>query len=1019
MFVTFVMCALLPVVALALISYLQVNRHLRAQTLDSLRHGIKFQTKAVNDRLQSLEKDLSMVGSWIGKHPLQRERALDERLRAELEEGFRSITLISGSGQLQPILNRSAINSWSLSADDYKHLATCQTLLAERETPASKPAIFMLQLIDLESFESGLLVAEILPDYLWTSMELENLPQDAHFFVLDSSSRVLFSSRSELVEFTDGLIANTRTSTIGHFEFNDRKEKYIASYSQLFLKPQYKLSHWTLIFFKSKSHVFSPLSRFKKIFPLFILLTLILVLWLSGVNIRRNLIPIGALKNGARQIARKNFHKPVTIQSGDEFEELSLAFNDMSRQLERQFNELKLSAELGEQITSIISTDALCAATLNLIRRYLAFDAGAVLLLDEEKRTHILAGSFGFSRQEMVGLQKLPFAAGMTKPYRIVPSCNTPEKEDQPTDNNMNPFRPLHFEHLMCVPLFYESRLLGNMLLLHRNSQWTDAENRNDLLSGIAAQLAVRFTNISAFRKIKESEERFRKAFEHSAAGMLLTSTDGKFLKVNSLFCKMVGYTDSDLLSKSYMEMIYSEDLDRCRISLDRIAKGEIDADAFEARFVHRNGKEIWTFICTSLLKSISGEPLHFITLVQDLSLQKQAQHEKQQLEAQLIQAQKLESLGTLAGGIAHDFNNILSGISGYTQLSLLAADGNETIRSNLEEVMNATGRATELVKQILTFSRQSEPEKKPLQISLLIKEALKLLRATIPSHIEIIQHISNEPGVVLADPTQIHQVVMNLCTNAYHAIEELNSGTIRVDLTHESRLPEGLISHGVKKSPMQKTGAYFKLTISDTGCGMEPEVLKRIFEPYYSTKEKGKGTGLGLSVVHGIIKEHDGIIDVRSKPGKGTTFDIFFPKSPSTCTAASAAQKKFPTGCERILFVDDEADITRISQAMLSQLGYTVTCKNDPLNALKTFKEGPFEYDLVITDMSMPKMTGDILSAEIFNIRPEMPIILTTGYNQIKKQQQNVRPIFKDYLMKPVTFERLAFTVRNILDGS
>ncbi len=383
------------------------------------------------------------------------------------------------------------------------------------------------------------------------------------------------------------------------------------------------------------------------------------------------------------------------------------------------------------------------------------------------------------------------------------------------------------------------------------------------------------------------------------------------------------------------------------------------------------------------------------------------------QSERQLQQVMKLQAIGTLAGGIAHDFNNILFPIVGYTELTMDDIPEDCQARKNLEEILKATHRAKELVQQILTFSRQGCQERKPLKIQFLIKEALKLLRATIPSSIEIESNVDEDCGPIKGDPTQIHQVIMNLCTNAYHAMQatggKLEVGLKQVAISYERSL----------ERVGMKVGPHLELTVKDAGHGMEPEVLERIFEPYYTTKEQGKGTGLGLSVIHGIIKNHGGDISVTSKPGKGTEFTVYLPViddvDEETEIVASAGATR---GSERILLIDDEKQIIDMEQQILERLGYKVTPKTDSEEALEEFAALPDRFDLVITDMTMPKMTGDQLARKLMEIKPNIPVILCTGFNETIDEEKALAMGIDRFVMKPVVKDVLAGTIRSVLDS-
>ena len=384
---------------------------------------------------------------------------------------------------------------------------------------------------------------------------------------------------------------------------------------------------------------------------------------------------------------------------------------------------------------------------------------------------------------------------------------------------------------------------------------------------------------------------------------------------------------------------------------------------------------------------------------------------ERRQFENGLRQAQKLEAIGTLAGGIAHDFNNILAPIMGYTEMMLSDLPKDNPMVDDLEQVYNATHRAKELVRQILAFSRmQVEGARQPVNIGEVLREGLGLIRATLPSTIEIHQDISCENAIGLANAAQIHQVLINLCTNAAHAMEE-KGGVLHVSLT-SIKTDTPIRTVVSELSP----GSYLKLTVSDTGHGMDPETLERIFDPYFTTKQVGKGSGLGLTVVHGIVRQHEGGILVHSTPGKGTSFQVFLPGIAAVPLVVSESVKAVPQGRGRILFVDDEKAIVDMGKRMLQQLGYEVVATASNTEALDLFCRKPDHYDLVITDYTMPAMTGMDLAGEILRIRPGTPIILCTGYNEMISEEKARQIGVRRLLMKPITMREMAEAIRMVL---
>jgi signal transduction histidine kinase/CHASE2 domain-containing sensor protein/CheY-like chemotaxis protein len=411
-----------------------------------------------------------------------------------------------------------------------------------------------------------------------------------------------------------------------------------------------------------------------------------------------------------------------------------------------------------------------------------------------------------------------------------------------------------------------------------------------------------------------------------------------------------------------------------------------------------------------------NGHLKGMVQVVRDVTENKNSQKEQQMLQGQLIQAQKMEAIGTLAGGIAHDFNNILAAVMGYTELSLQETPENSLLNDRLNLVLKASLRAKELVNQILMFSRHTnrDLQPQPIQIGSIIKEALKLIESTFPSSIQLRLNIVSN-GRVLIDPSQMHQIIMNLCTNAKHAMQE-NGGILTVELTDINIEPQAEISE--LYGDLQP-GPYLRLAVRDTGHGMAPDTMKRIFEPYFTTKEKGVGTGLGLAMVHGIAKNCGGTVTVESEVEKGTAFYVILPLTDTTqVKRETAADRPFRTGPERILFVDDEKELVLIGKEMLEYLGYQVVTKNSSIDALKEFREKPDYFDLVVTDMTMPEMTGDKLAGELLSIRSDIPIILCTGFSE-QINAQKARDIgIKAFVMKPITLSRFADTVRALLDS-
>ncbi|MBN1930875.1 MAG: response regulator [Desulfobacterales bacterium] len=436
----------------------------------------------------------------------------------------------------------------------------------------------------------------------------------------------------------------------------------------------------------------------------------------------------------------------------------------------------------------------------------------------------------------------------------------------------------------------------------------------------------------------------------------------------------------------------------------------------FETECINKTltGKEINVLIKTSIPPGYENTWSKVFISIHDLTERVRVENEQKRLEAQLQQAQKMEAIGTLAGGIAHDFNNILAAIIGYTELSIFHVPDDSKAKNSLRKVLKAGDRAKNLVNQILSFSRQGDQSMRLVSINSILKESLKLLRASLPSTIEIRKHIDNDIGPIEADPTQIHQVLINLCSNAAHAMRE-KGGVLEISLTKVR-----VDSENPAKSVDMLPGPYLKLSVKDTGHGIPPELMKRIFEPYFTTKKMNEGTGLGLAVVHGIVKSCGFNIHVESEPGKGTMFQVFFPYSQKELNHSNenhTTEENNYTGKERILFIDDEQALVDIGKEILGYLGYKVVAVTSSIQAFDLFKLEPNQFDLVITDMTMPNMTGVMLAEEILKIRSDIPIILCTGFSDVITPEKAQAIGISEFVLKPLVIKDLAEIIRKVLD--
>jgi PAS domain S-box-containing protein len=632
---------------------------------------------------------------------------------------------------------------------------------------------------------------------------------------------------------------------------------------------------------------------------------------------------------------------------------------------------------------------------------------------------------------------------------------------------------------------------------------------------------------------IRKGERKFRAIYEQAPTGIAtLDSITGRFTQINRRYCDIIGYSQEEMLDRSFQDITYPDDLQADSDHIQQLLAGQISSFTMEKRYIRKNGEIIWVNLTCVPLWLESTDPRHHMAMVEDITHRKLGEkslreseerfrllneaipqkvwtarpdgsldyvnqrvlqyfgcsfeeiigqgwqrfihpddlpgclerwdkardtnqpfeiefrlfQEKdhsfrwhlgralpifdqdgevvkwfgtntditqfKQLENQIRQSQKMEAIGTLAGGIAHDFNNILMAITGYAELATFNSRGNNAAQRNLEEVLVAGQRAKELVQQILAFSRQTDYERQPIELKLVVTEVCKLLRASLPTTVEIRQSFTKAPMIILGDPIQMHQVIMNLCANAEHAMRE-NGGLLELKVEHVTGEADNIKIHTDLAG-----SSYVRLTVRDTGAGMAQDVAERIFDPFFTTKGVGEGTGMGLAVVHGIVNSHGGAISVESEPGQGTTFTIDFPEMEARSIQGDAKQfeQEYLMGHGHILFVEDEEALARLGEEAMRKLGYEVMVRTSSLEALEAFRANPFRYNAVVTDQTMPHMTGEALSRELLQIRPDVPIILCTGFSHSMTPEKAKAMGIRAFLLKPLLIKDLGRTLQDVL---
>lgn len=693
--------------------------------------------------------------------------------------------------------------------------------------------------------------------------------------------------------------------------------------------------------------------------------------------------PILKLKTAAARIANRETGVVVEVQTKDEFRDLAVDINKMSASISNYINKLKqITEDLAQSNDSLRESEKALHQTVS---------AGNVGLWDWDLNT----GKIYFSPQwkKQIGYEEHELEGRYEEWENRIHPDDLAKTLSALKASQASPWPPFKVEFRL------RHKDGSYRWILAEGALERDEQTKPVRMKGSHVDITDRK---QAEEAIIVANKEWQQTFDSVPDLLFLMGRDHRILRANKAMLERFGLTPDDMTGRYCHEIVHDTSAPPGYCPCERLLNsGKEEQSEFKDEQIGGQFE-----VRTSPVHDKTGQLIGCVHILRDIT-------EQRKLEEKLRQAQKMEAIGTLAGGIAHDFNNILTPILGYTDMVLNCTDPDSPMRAELQQVFIAATRAKDLVKQILTFSRKSKGEIYPLKIQLVVKEALKLLRSSIPTNIEIKVKIDQQCPSIMADPTHIHQILMNLCTNAYHSMIE-TGGMLQVSLSSLEIRQHDLIDES-EFIP----GTYVLLEVSDSGPGIRKEIIDKIFEPYFTTKLKGEGTGLGLALVHGIVQSYKGAIKVYSESGKGTVFRVYFPAIVAESIPKQINQKiiPLPSGRERVILVDDEEIVTSILEKMLSSLGYKVsvfTCSED---ALADFKTQPDNYDLIITDMTMPKITGDKLAEEILSIRPNMPIILCTGYSDLISKEKIQKAGFCGYLTKPILINDLAIAVRNALD--
>jgi len=690
-----------------------------------------------------------------------------------------------------------------------------------------------------------------------------------------------------------------------------------------------------------------------------------------------------------------------------EINDLNIRLQEANVQLKEKVHKLECLQDVGTNILSVRYREELYQVTLRALKNNARLHRVGIFLVDEKMRLLRFGHAVGLDDREIRHLKdyQLPFAKLDNLIARVYNSGQVAviNDVDQSNLNKNNPLLQLLQPKIIIVaPLTSRGTVTGVLLADRTPKEGPFSNSDKDFIVSFANQIAIALDNADLIKQKEESELHLRKMFENAQVGILKVDEANVIREANPRLKVMCGV--EDLLGKHIYDFL---DTANQRKFQEIIAKNKAGQPSQEELEISSKNKHPVIVLMSSVPSfDENGQYTGSEAIISDIS-------DNKRMQRQLLQSQKMEALGTMAGGFAHEFKNILQAIKFWTEGALQDLPEQSDLQNNLNRVLQSINKGTDIVHRILLFSRDQKSELKPIKLSDIIDEGLKMVRAALPSSIIIQPDIDPQAGFILGDAVRVHQVLLNLCTNAAHAMRD-KVGRLDVTVKKIYLAPEAAASWR-----NVRPGIYVQLSIKDNGIGMDSQTRERIFEPFFTTKEPGEGTGIGLSTVHGIVEDHGGIIDVESTPGQGTIFRIIFPSHTAQAEEPAPVESKpfiMPTGRERILFVDDELTLTEIVKKMLERLGYTVVAKSSSVEALEIFRANPETFDLLIADQTMPHITGIALAHEVNRIRPDLPIILCTGMVDTQKLDKKATGI-REVLTKPVTISRLAQAVRQTLD--
>ncbi len=993
-FLLFLLCALLPILFVATVSYHVVTSHLIRQSESRLQQQSKTFAMSVVERLLYLETDLAMVAAVIHTEDSGADSGLDTVVDRQVAEHMRSLTFAVGKN-LTP-LHGTTIPLPELSAPEQEFLSTGRTLIRTEPSPSSFASIQLIRAVKANELTAGLLVCVVEPEFLWGVGSRNTLPPATEVLVINHLGDTLIRSYGVPDALAEDVLEEARDASSGHTSWSFEDERFVAGYWSIPMWANYRVPRWTVVISERRSNVLASLETFTKNFPLVILLTVATVLFLSLRQIRASLVPLGRLRAGTQRIAARDFSTPVNVHSGDEFEELAAAFNEMSVTLGRQFNTLSTLADLGRSVLDAFDISAIVRTLLEHAHDVFRTDRAVLLLAGTHHSVAVRFDAYYSAESAWPTITQGPFESST----ELLRSLGFAVRAvDVNRDVQQHPIlaelQAERLESALLAPIIFHENTLGLLVLGARAPMHFDAELAN-LAAELCDHLAIALHQADLRQQIDAQQKRMAELIEHLPNGLLLLGADGRVILDNKLGRDYLPQLTNARMGDRLTELAGHKI--RSLLSRDPADQPvEIVSDAPEPH----------QYSVSAAALGDGGT----ILVIRDITRERE-------IERRLQRQERLAAVGQLAAGIAHDFNNILHSIMMAAEILIL----NEGLRADDQEIARGIvtqgDRGADLIRQILDFSRRSTSAPEPLDLGDELRGTVAMLSRTLGDHI-VIETCVEPDCEVLADPGQIQQILTNLAVNARDAMPE--GGTLAIT---------------VEPQPMGETVAWLtaetaltlwtRITVTDTGIGIAEDDLEHVFEPFFTTKQPGQGTGLGLSQVYGIVQQLNGHIECESTVDVGTTFRIYLPMYVDQGEPHDRIEDRRQPASghgERFLVVDDNTEVLSLTVSGLERLGFQTVSTPDPRQAIEIFRRERSGIDVLLTDLVMPEMHGTTLARRLKAIRPDLVVVFMTGFPGEEHRNRDELDTADGWLKKPFTFDELGATIgaalRSRCDGS